>query len=225
MAGFAVEDYNALPVSITYNFTDKAEAEQKSKTMEIFPTGTSFPVTKSLSFKNKLGNMNLLLHYTEGCDLMKGLPLQLASYKIHEGKMKHADKGSKVEFIIKVENNIHQIAMLQSAELKEAWTETEQIPIKKKVPAKPKEEKKEEAKPAEGTEEAKAEGAGAEEAKADAKPAEPAAPAEETITEYETKERQRSTTTSVNVDTSSHAIPPATKVQLRDIEKKLYESD
>jgi len=38
---------------------------------------------------------------------MKGLPFQLASYKIGEGKMKHADQDSKVEFIIKVENNIH----------------------------------------------------------------------------------------------------------------------
>lgn len=75
VAGFQVEDYNPLPVSITYQFgSDKPEAEQKSKTMEIFPVGTSFPVTKSLSFKNKLGRMNLLLHYTEGAALMKGLP-------------------------------------------------------------------------------------------------------------------------------------------------------
>jgi hypothetical protein len=31
--------------------------------MELFPVGSNFPITKSLSFKNKLGNMNLLLHY------------------------------------------------------------------------------------------------------------------------------------------------------------------
>lgn len=82
---------------------------------------------------------------------MKGLPLQLASYKIGEGKLKHADKGSKVEFVIKVENNIHQIAHLQVAELKESWTETEQIPIKKPAPPKPKTEEKkpEEKKPEE----------------------------------------------------------------------------
>ena len=73
VAGFQVDDYNPLPVSITYQFGDKDE-ENKSKTMEIFPVGTSFPVTKSLSFKNKLGNMNLLLHYAENAPLMKGLP-------------------------------------------------------------------------------------------------------------------------------------------------------
>jgi hypothetical protein len=116
--------------------------------MTLFDVGTSFPVTKSLSFKNKLGNMNLLVHYQEGSKLMKGLPLQLANYTIKEGKMKHADKGSKVEFIIKVENSIHQIAYLQSAELKETWSEMEKIPIKRTVPVvAPEEKKPEEAKP------------------------------------------------------------------------------
>jgi len=43
--------------------------------MEVFPVGTSFPVTKTLSFKGKLGNMNVLLHYNdENSNLMKGLP-------------------------------------------------------------------------------------------------------------------------------------------------------
>lgn len=41
-------------------------------------------------------------------------------------------------------------------------------------------------------------------------PAEP-----ETVQEYETKERHRSTTSNVTYDTSSHAIPPQTKQQLR----------
>jgi len=112
VAAFNVEDYNSLPISITYTFADKPDAP---KMMTLFDVGTSFPVTKSLSFKNKLGNMNLLIHYQEGSKLMQGLPLQLANYTIKEGKMKHSDKGSKAEFIIKVENSIHQIAYLQSA--------------------------------------------------------------------------------------------------------------
>jgi len=66
VASFIVEDYNSLPLAITYQFTDKEESEKKTKTMEIFALGSSFPVTKSLSFKNKLGNMDLLLHYAEG---------------------------------------------------------------------------------------------------------------------------------------------------------------
>lgn len=109
VAAFNVEDYNSLPICITYTFADKPDAP---KMMTLFDVGSSFPVTKSLSFKNKLGQMNLLIHYQEGAKLMKGLPLQLANYTIKEGKLKHADKGSKVEFIIKVENSIHQIAYL-----------------------------------------------------------------------------------------------------------------
>ena len=88
VAAFQVEDYNALPISITYGFADKPEA---SKPMEMFPVGSNFPVTKCLTFKNKLGGMNLLLHYSEGANLMAGLPHQLASYKISEGKVKHAE--------------------------------------------------------------------------------------------------------------------------------------
>jgi len=137
---------------------------------------------------------------------------------------------------------------LQSAELKETWTEIEQIPIKKKVAPKPKEEKKEEPKPAEGEqkpaegeqkpaegEQKPAEGEekpaeGEEKPAAEEKPAEEAAaptppPVEESVIEYEKKERIRSTIHSVGVDTSSHAIPPNVKQQLRDIEKNLYKDD
>lgn len=121
-----MEDYNPLPVSVTYSFADKPDSP---KTMELFNTGSSFPVTKSLSFKNKMGNMKLLIHYSpnEGglAQLMKGLPNQLASYQISEGKFKHTDKESKSEFIVKVANNIHQIVCLESAELQEKWTEIE----------------------------------------------------------------------------------------------------
>ena len=63
--------------------------------------------------------------------ILGGLPTQIAQYKIKEGKVKH---DGKVSFILKVSNNIHQIACLTSAELLETWTEEEKIPVKKDVP-------------------------------------------------------------------------------------------
>jgi hypothetical protein len=60
---------------------------------------------------------------------MKGLPNQLASYNITEGSLKKLDRESKGEFVIKVENNLNQIAQLQAAELHESWTEMEKIPV------------------------------------------------------------------------------------------------
>jgi len=71
VAGFQVDDYNALPVSVTYNFMNEPD---KKKTMDIFPTGSNFPCTKTITFKNKLGGMNLLVHYKDGAALMPGLP-------------------------------------------------------------------------------------------------------------------------------------------------------
>jgi heat shock protein 4 len=154
---YVMEDYNSIPINITYSFADKPEAK---KTMELFPTGTNFPITKSLAFKNKLGSMDLLIHYpTDAPNLMKGLPTQLAEYKINDGKLKHAeDKGASCEFVIKVGNNLNQISVLESAELQEKWIEIEKIAIKKPVaptpPAPSKEEKPaaEGEKPAEGEE-------------------------------------------------------------------------
>lgn len=132
---YVVEDYNTLPIAITYAFEDKPESK---KTMELFPIGSNFPVTKSLSFKNKLGAMDLLIHYpNDAPGLMKGLPTQLASYKITEGKLKHGDKKSQSEFVIKIGNNLNQISILESAELSEKWIEIEKIAIKKPVAPKP----------------------------------------------------------------------------------------
>jgi len=112
---YVMEDYNSLPVSITYSFDDKPESK---KTMELFPIGSNFPVTKSLSFKNKLGCMDLMIHYPQDCPgLMKGLPTQVSQYKIQQGKLKHQDKGSTCEFVMKIGNNLNQIASLESSEI------------------------------------------------------------------------------------------------------------
>ena len=77
--------------------------------------------------------MDLLVHYTQGVPLLTGIPSQVAQYKIKEGKPKH--ENSKVAFILRVSNNIHQIPCLESAELQEEWEEEQKIPVKKDVPA------------------------------------------------------------------------------------------
>lgn len=153
--------------------------------------------------------MELLVHYPTDCPgLMKGLPSQLAQYKINNGKLKHEDKGSTCEFVIKVGNNLNQISVLESAELQEKWTEMEKIPIKKVAVPNPFEKSKEPEKPKEG--EAPAEGEKKAEDKAEEKPA----PVQETVQEYEEKEKSKSTYSNIKFDFSSHAIPPTLKDEL-----------
>ncbi len=71
VAEFEVQEYNSLPVSITYQF--KTEPE-KVKTTELFPIGTHFPSTKTITFDNKKGGMELLVHYSQGAQVLPGLP-------------------------------------------------------------------------------------------------------------------------------------------------------
>jgi len=76
VADFTVEEYNPLPVSITYSFG----GEGNPKTKEFFKKGSSFPVVNSVTFDNKLGNMDLLIHYSAEAKelLLRGLPDQIA---------------------------------------------------------------------------------------------------------------------------------------------------
>lgn len=69
VSSFQVEEYNNLPVSITYSFE-----KDKFITKEIFPIGSSFPSTKTITFDNKVGNMQLLVHYSKGTVILPGLP-------------------------------------------------------------------------------------------------------------------------------------------------------
>jgi hypothetical protein len=69
-----------------------------------------FPLTKTVTFDNKLGDMDLLVHYSKGAEILKGLPDQIAQYMIKPGKAKHENNkfgGSKVKFQFKVVNDIH----------------------------------------------------------------------------------------------------------------------
>lgn len=64
-------------MSITYSFE-----KDKFVTKHIFPVGSSFPSTKTITFDNKLGDMQLLVHYSKGTEIMPGLPDQIAHYQI-----------------------------------------------------------------------------------------------------------------------------------------------
>lgn len=74
VSSFIVEEYNSLPVSITYRFADSGQAVTK----EIFPKGSMFPLTKTVTFDNKIGDMDLLIHYSPTADILTGLPNQVA---------------------------------------------------------------------------------------------------------------------------------------------------
>ena len=143
---YGVEEYNGLPVSISYQFSGVENS--KIVTKELFNLGSTFPSTKSITFDGKKGGMELLIHYTNGTPVMHGLPTQIAQYKIKEGNPKH----DKYSFILRVSNNIHQVPCLESSELHEEWTEEEKIPVKKDVPAPPKKEEKAEGAAADGAE-------------------------------------------------------------------------
>lgn len=193
VADYEVQEYNSLPVSITYSFPP-AEGEQvKAVTKELFPVGSSFPSTKTITFDNKKGGMSLLVHYSEGASVLTGLPREVANYTVKEGKQKHNEK---VAFILRVSNNIHQIPCLESADLQEEWTEEEKIPVKRDVPAPPK--------PAEAP---KAEGATESQPDAEMKPTEEQKQPEAPKQEFEIRKKQKKTATALGVDSQSHALP------------------
>jgi hypothetical protein len=58
---------------MTYTY---ANAPDNSKTVEIFPVGSTFPLERSFQFKNRKGGINVLVHYGAGHSIIKGLPTQ-----------------------------------------------------------------------------------------------------------------------------------------------------
>ena len=70
VANFEVEEYNVQPISISYKF----KGTEKVVTKELFKVASSFPSTKSVTFENKLGNLDLMVHYGDNAKLMNGLP-------------------------------------------------------------------------------------------------------------------------------------------------------
>ena len=234
---FKLADYNAMPVSIQYNF-HAAESQEPKHYPKFFQVGQKFPMAQELKFANKEGDLTLAINYDRPSPLLTGLPETIAQYKIGKGTKKKGDVegGSKTGLVIRVRNNVHQIPELESVSMTETWTETEKIPIKpaKPAPAKKPEEKKKEEKKEEAKEGEPAATGGAEEQKnGEAQPEQPAEekPKEEAPTEppaeqqYETKQRTRERTYDVQFSTVSHAIPPDQRAAFQKIEAELYKAD
>jgi len=215
VADYEVQEYNSLPVSITYSFPPAVEGEQpKAITKELFPVGSSFPSTKTITFDNKKGGLNLLVHYSENADILPGLPREVSTYTVKEGKPKHNEK---VAFILRISNNIHQVPCLESADLQEEYTEEEKIPIKKDVPAPVKTDKK--AAPAD---EAKAapEGKAPEQSDTEMK-----AEAEAPKQEFEIRKKQKKISTALTVDSQSHAMPQSARSDFTKKETAWFDQD
>merc|ERR1712066_935499 len=74
---FKMNDYNNLPISIQYNFTDAEQAEPKFYP-KFFSVGQKFPMTQELKFNNKEGDLTLAINYdssaTGQSPLLAGLP-------------------------------------------------------------------------------------------------------------------------------------------------------
>lgn len=68
-----------------------------------------FPLSKNITFDNKIGDATLLVSYDKEADILPGLPYEIAQYTIHAGKVRHADAigGSKTKFTMCVSNDIH----------------------------------------------------------------------------------------------------------------------
>ena len=153
--------------------------------------------------------MDLLVHYTQGTPLLPGVPSQIAQYKIKEGKAKH--NNTKVSFILRVSNNIHQIPCLESAELLEEWEEETKIPVKKDV----------QPQPAAATTDAQP-AADGQPAAADATQQQPTAAPQQ---EFEIKKKKKSTTVGLHIDSSSHAIPPQVRTNYINAEAEWFKQD
>jgi len=64
VSDYRVEEFNQYPVSISYSFFAQGEEQPKVSTKDLFPLGSSFPTTKTITFDNKKGGLDLLVHYT-----------------------------------------------------------------------------------------------------------------------------------------------------------------
>ena len=67
---FETDEFNAHPITISYKF----HGAEKFVTKELFKVGTSFPSTKTITFENKIGGLDLAINYGEGTKILPGLP-------------------------------------------------------------------------------------------------------------------------------------------------------
>lgn len=204
-----MEEYNSQPICITY----KPKGGDTPKTNVIFKTGSNFPSTKSVTFDNKTGGYDLMIHYADDAQLLEGHPKQISQYDISEGTKQ--EKTEKCSFTMRVTNNIHNIACLDEAELVEEWTHEDKIPIKTKndtppTVTPPPEDKKEGEAEAEKKEEAPAE---------EQKPAEPEEP------QFEIRKRQKKDFSKLKFTFQNFALPPDTRTMYKNLEDQFTQGD
>jgi heat shock protein 4 len=72
---FEVTEFNQHPIQIQYKFNNDGASLKEN---DIFGIGTSYPSTKTITFANKLGGLDLLVKYNEAAELLPGLPKQIA---------------------------------------------------------------------------------------------------------------------------------------------------
>lgn len=113
-----IEDFNQIPVQITYQFTGS-----KLITKELFSVGSSFPSTKSITFDGKAGGLQLLIHYHDKYRLLPGLPNQIAQYEIVQAQVDQTKQVAKYSTVLTISNNLHNIPVLERVELVQEWVE------------------------------------------------------------------------------------------------------
>ena len=215
VANFEVVEYNNEPISISYKF----HGGEKVVTKELFTTGSSFPSTKSVTFDNKVGGVDLMVHYSDKAVVMEGLPKQIAQYNVGEGKKD--EKTEKCAFTLRISNNIHNLACLDEAEFVQEWTEEEKIPIKASPPAPVQKTppKKEEAEKKEGEAAEKKEG------EAEEKKEEPVVEQKMPEQQYETKKRQKKNFSKIKFQAQSYALDPRQRKDFIELENILVDGD
>ncbi len=201
VANFEVEEYNTEPISISYKF----KGTDKVITKELFKVGSNFPSTKSITFDNKNGKLELMIHYSDTATLMTGLPNQISKYEIGESKVD--DKTEKHSFTMRVSNNIHNVASLDEVEMTQEWTEQEKIaikasPITSTPPPKKEEDGKSEEKKTEGDKKTK-----------ESKP-EVIVPEQK----FETKEKKKKSFSAIKFTSSSFALAPNQRKEFFEME-------
>ena len=194
-------------MAISYKF----KGTDKVVTKELFKVGSSFPATKSITFENKTGGLDLMVHYSNDAKMPEGLPPQIAQYDITDGKKE--DKTEKFSFTMRVSNNIHNVACLDEVEFIQEWKEQEKIPVKASPvtvpPPKKEEEKKEGDQPA---------------AEGEQKPEEPPQVIQPEQ-QYEIKERHKKSSSQIKFTTSNFALAPKQRRDFHDFENAMCHQD
>ena len=101
-----------MPLCISYKFKNS-----KIVTKELFPIGSNFPMSKSVTFDNKLGGMDVLIHYSNQVKMEEGIPNQIAQIEILDGQLDPKVKYEKHELKLTFSNNINNIGVMDSAEI------------------------------------------------------------------------------------------------------------